>query len=288
MVAAGAGAHPRSRGENSSTPHMPWNSAGSSPLTRGKLHDLDVCAGDERLIPAHAGKTPSLRELLVTKRAHPRSRGENAINTKAVSDQAGSSPLTRGKRLDVFHIGVEAGLIPAHAGKTFSHTTRRGRMAAHPRSRGENAQLIREEVAEAGSSPLTRGKRLACSAAFWRVGLIPAHAGKTSRTSASPAAPKAHPRSRGENDVWLAVFTDGQGSSPLTRGKLHTSIITQAAQRLIPAHAGKTPTQTRPSRPRRAHPRSRGENVIVSVLADTKKGSSPLTRGKRQAAHSKT
>ena len=32
-----------------------------------------------------------------------------------------------------------------------------------------------------------------------------------------------------------------------------------------------------------AHPRSRGENVKVSVVADTKKGASPLTRGKHAA-----
>ena len=51
-----------------------------------------------RLIPAHAGKTDRGCVPGGGLEAHPRSRGENAVNTKAISDQTGSSPLTRGKR----------------------------------------------------------------------------------------------------------------------------------------------------------------------------------------------
>ena len=50
---------------------------GSSPLTRGK-HMLPSWKGPEdRLIPAHAGKTVGAGLRLVLDRAHPRSRGEN-------------------------------------------------------------------------------------------------------------------------------------------------------------------------------------------------------------------
>ena len=50
---------------------------------------------------------------------------------------------------------------------------------------------------------------------------------------------------------------------------------------LIPAHAGKTYLQAPGSCGSRAHPRSRGENLVdkPNVLAHL--GSSPLTRGKR-------
>ena len=52
--------------------------------------------------------------------AHPRSRGENASNQHRPCAQAGSSPLTRGKRLfDTSAVGTN-GLIPAHAGKTLT------------------------------------------------------------------------------------------------------------------------------------------------------------------------
>ena len=57
QVLGKAGAHPRSRGENShARPRPDWR-RGSSPLTRGKP-SLEICTLTvSRLIPAHAGKT---------------------------------------------------------------------------------------------------------------------------------------------------------------------------------------------------------------------------------------
>ena len=49
--------------------------------------------------------------------------------------------------------------------------------------------------------------------------LIPAHAGKTDRTSRATASARAHPRSRGENEIARAEDVNANGSSPLTRGK---------------------------------------------------------------------
>ena len=51
---------------------------------------------------------------------------------------------------------------------------------------------------------------------------------------------------------------------------------------LIPAHAGKTGSMGVDLSVRRAHPRSRGENVLEEIGGDVERGSSPLTRGKRR------
>ena len=51
-------------------------------------------------------------------RAHPRSRGENPGQLGTGIVGAGSSPLTRGKLLQVAEGERVHGLIPAHAGKT--------------------------------------------------------------------------------------------------------------------------------------------------------------------------
>ena len=171
-------------------------------------------------------------------------------------------------------------LIPAHAGKTMMTASRMPRKTAHPRSRGENISPSASASASCGSSPLTRGKLAWSVYQVLAARLIPAHAGKTLRTSASHAAPKAHPRSRGENvfDV-AAEFLEG-GSSPLTRGKRRPWRCSGRRLRLIPAHAGKTITRTFSRSPRKAHPRSRGENLVPSVVKAPRYGSSPLTRGK--------
>ena len=51
--------------------------AGSSPLTRGKPNRNGHVAMNERLIPAHAGKTLTGMVADTDAGAHPRSRGEN-------------------------------------------------------------------------------------------------------------------------------------------------------------------------------------------------------------------
>ena len=72
----------------------------------------------ERLIPAHAGKTNGIQSGSLTTGAHPRSRGENALE--------GLAGLLSGR------------LIPAHAGKTIPCDVHLFNTSAHPRSRGEN------------------------------------------------------------------------------------------------------------------------------------------------------
>ena len=71
-------------------------------------------------------------------------------------------------------------------------------------------------------------------------GLIPAHAGKTVAASAGEVDYWAHPRSRGENYDLIHCISEGGGSSPLTRGKLHAELLGEIDNGLIPAHAGKT------------------------------------------------
>ena len=176
------------------------------------------------------------------------------------------------------------GLIPAHAGKTGGLVPDLRAARAHPRSRGENAVLERVDGEGAGSSPLTRGKHHVSAPRVRLVGLIPAHAGKTRRRTRFTSSRWAHPRSRGENMQPRATASSLVGSSPLTRGKHWGHHTTIDINGLIPAHAGKTKERTRGRRVFRAHPRSRGENLKVSLVPPATAGSSPLTRGKPRRA----
>ena len=134
---------------------------------------------------------------------------------------------------------------------------------AHPRSRGENGQGHHERPPFGGSSPLTRGKLTNSRYTLVTPGLIPAHAGKTPGRQCPCPYQRAHPRSRGENRA------------------LDTLNMCQVW--LIPAHAGKTRRGWMISGCHRAHPRSRGENRSISRPRAGRMGSSPLTRGKREA-----
>ena len=217
------------------------------------------------LIPAHAGKTVRGAKRGVLPWAHPRSRGENPGRDIVPVIFAGSSPLTRGKPHAAMGIVDRLRLIPAHAGKTWSRLGGSNGRWAHPRSRGENSRCVTALTDAMGSSPLTRGKLIEDGFEVVADGLIPAHAGKT-RSARSPSS--------------LTV-----GSSPLTRGKRARSIRVRRILGLIPAHAGKTVAPRVIGVRRRAHPRSRGENIPRSCQGSPAGGSSPLTRGKQAAHH---
>ena len=173
-------AHPRSRGENVSISMRTRPAGGSSPLTRGKQDRGRGSVRRRGLIPAHAGKTVRSGTRRRRAGAHPRSRGENDRHCLHAPPDAGSSPLTRGKRWMGERLDGPRGLIPAHAGKTTGAGTARGRAGAHPRSRGENHFYLPRPKRPRGSSPLTRGKRHPLRPCLCHGGLIPAHAGKTS------------------------------------------------------------------------------------------------------------
>ena len=117
-------------------------------------------------------------------------------------------------------------------------------------------------------------------------GLIPAHAGKTEKMVLMPSHTPAHPRSRGENTGAPSGRVYPPGSSPLTRGKPQREPARPGDNGLIPAHAGKTIRSWRSRLRSRAHPRSRGENVVRPGALILEPGSSPLTRGKRTTCRS--
>ena len=125
---------------------------------RGKRVPDEVSDVDRGLIPAHAGKTEERRRAGRSEGAHPRSRRENFVIEIVSMRTPGSSLLMRGKPLDVVGLSHPARLIPAHAGKLWSHAeadqapelipahagkttstgTRSASPTAHPRSRREN------------------------------------------------------------------------------------------------------------------------------------------------------
>ena len=96
--AAAGEEHPRARGEN------------SKPFTRQCEKAWNI--------PAHAGKTRKELSCYHVKEEHPRARGENLNPSQILGEDSGTSPRTRGKRVDSLEPGKIDGNIPAHAGKT--------------------------------------------------------------------------------------------------------------------------------------------------------------------------
>ena len=135
-----------------------------------------------------------------------------------------------------------------------------------------------------GSSPRGRGKRPSLSSRPRARRLIPAWAGKTTRTKRRARPRRAHPRVGGENSVWKMAATALTGSSPRGRGKRGGDGGECRDSRLIPAWAGKTVASSVVTICAAAHPRVGGENREGSGLEETLVGSSPRGRGKHRTA----
>ena len=145
---------------------------------------------------------------------------------------------------------------------------------------GENPPLASWNALIAGSSPRGRGKRPSLSSRPRARRLIPAWAGKTTRTKRRARPRRAHPRVGGENSVWKMAATALTGSSPRGRGKRGGDGGECRDSRLIPAWAGKTVASSVVTICAAAHPRVGGENCPRTSRGRTRRGSSPRGRGK--------
>ena len=176
----------------------------------------------------------------------------------------GSSPHTRGALPVPRRPPALDGIIPAYAGSTLRNV------------------II--DAQKAGSSPHTRGARSTRQPGALDRRIIPAYAGSTSRHS-WPTSPTAdHPRIRGEHVFDSKTFELGEGSSPHTRGAPMNPLWYVSNSRIIPAYAGSTLGAVGLSSIRGDHPRIRGEHRGGASGTDDIPGSSPHTRGARDAA----
>ena len=152
---------------------------------------------------------------------------------------------------------------------------------AHPRVGGENDNTSPHPGHRRGSSPRGRGKLIRRDTSEGQGGLIPAWAGKTLTQTHNIPIPKAHPRVGGENVDAITRAIPTPGSSPRGRGKLIEECFGWYQARLIPAWAGKTPSNQVVDAHAAAHPRVGGENLLSQLPLIGGGGSSPRGRGKR-------
>ena len=191
----------------------------------------------------------------------------------------GSSPLARGLPLRMILGRLCGRIIPARAGFTCEASVESRLGSAHPRARGVYGGREPAEVGGPGSSPLARGLRRRRSRSRRGSGIIPARAGFTAVSPASPWKCGDHPRSRGVYGDIKRYMEAARGSSPLARGLPGRPVCWCLCMRIIPARAGFTGTPSTLRLLWRDHPRSRGVYKERFVESGPFPGSSPLARG---------
>ena len=212
--------HPRIRGEHTHAAAIEASRPGSSPHTRGALHQIRHRAIERGIIPAYAGSTGSRVAARPWARDHPRIRGEHHKPAAANPFGDGSSPHTRGALPPRSQLISPAGIIPAYAGSTDIHRAGNPSGPDHPRIRGEHGVETIVGLRVGGSSPHTRGALMMNDHEVWVDRIIPAYAGSTKHSS---------------NPAWIS-----SGSSPHTRGAQGPGRKDDAMSGIIPAYAGST------------------------------------------------
>ena len=142
-------------------------------------------------------------------------------------------------------VGLEReGIIPAHAGNTSICRTRLLASRDHPRACGEHSRFVFFNFGVSGSSPRMRGTPSMSQNRPCVWGIIPAHAGNTSRHGATVRRSWDHPRACGEHLLLIGGLESPSGSSPRMRGTPLLVCDTGQWHGIIPAHAGNTITCT--------------------------------------------
>ena len=149
--------HPRIRGEHESSTSRSRPSPGSSPHTRGAPDRGSVVGQLVGIIPAYAGSTRRQARHGAARTDHPRIRGEHGPPRSISTSQTGSSPHTRGARINAGQGRSLLRIIPAYAGSTRPIRHHISHFQDHPRIRGEHPGVLASTRLGEGSSPHTRG-----------------------------------------------------------------------------------------------------------------------------------
>ena len=169
----------------------------------------------------------------------------------------------RGKRTGCSVASWPVRIIPAHAGQTCTPRTSCDFPQDHPRACGANACMTGVIDNVDGSSPRMRGKPYPSGRTCRRPRIIPAHAGQTYAARINADNRADHPRACGANTFDESVMTTFNGSSPRMRGK-HFALSTNTNEyRIIPAHAGQTPSIVLVLVAASDHPRACGANSPI-------------------------
>ena len=238
-------------------------SRGSSPHTRGAPAGRPTTSNHTRIIPAYAGSTILAVAPGTVPQDHPRIRGEHSRKAWSASS---------GRRIIPAYAGSTR-MSPTGSARWRDHPRIRGEHEAennsgpggadHPRIRGEHADHELAEGVHEGSSPHTRGALDDGDGAREDQRIIPAYAGSTAPLVAAALAPV--------------------GSSPHTRGALGLEGGVPGYAGIIPAYAGSTDAGIEVLGGAQDHPRIRGEHGAPAATTWATAGSSPHTRGARQA-----
>ncbi|VEH26933.1 Domain of uncharacterised function (DUF2825) [Cellulomonas fimi] len=278
-----SGAHPRTRGDDCDPGSPRRGRGGSSPHAGRRQVTKGGGEHGPGLIPARGETTHAGADRSAVCQAHPRTRGDDDTWDWTVIAATGSSPHAGRRRVAEHGEVLAAGLIPARGETTPARRCPCRRWPAHPRTRGDDVGQVLVWWTSTGSSPHAGRRRAGAVRRAVGGGLIPARGETTNPSHATSTASTAHPRTRGDDRREGTYKVTVPGSSPHAGRRRPPAQHEQGGLGLIPARGETTTGGGVSGSRRRAHPRTRGDDITPTTPSTTPLGSSPHA-GRRRAS----
>ena len=226
------------------------------------------------------GKSTALVFAAPTAKDHPRACGEKYLMVTVLPPLVGSPPRMRGKVRTADFGRHKAGITPAHAGKSDLKGKILTMIQDHPRACGEKYLVDFLQVLGVGSPPRMRGKERVSVQIVENIGITPAHAGKRAVFVGLCSFQQDHPRACGEKPPATPPLRLLRGSPPRMRGEDGALQLAAAFGRITPAHAGRSPCQTKICHCPQDHPRACGEKRFGEIVLRPPVGITPAHAGR--------
>jgi len=197
-------------------------------------------------------------------RAHPRVRGDIYVLGAEATWPAGSPPRARGHPSSLPTRSPTGGLTPACAGTSRGSCPMTAGSRAHPRVRGDILRSSPVILPAAGSPPRARGHPQELHQGRALRGLTPACAGTSVGADPVGTPAGAHPRVRGDITRLRDDKPQSVGSPPRARGHRKSPCSHDPRTGLTPACAGTSDVAGRFCVWCWAHPRVRGDILLVA------------------------
>ena len=159
----------------------------------------------------------------------------------------------------------ETGITPAYAGKSPAASPAAAGYQDHPRVCGEKAPRHLALCCILGSPPRMRGKVIVPPSRLWCKGITPAYAGKSYIPNTRVTTTWDHPRVCGEKSQSTSASPRALGSPPRMRGKEEEGELSARKDRITPAYAGKSQTESCGNTGKKDHPRVCGEKPLNAL-----------------------
>ena len=170
-------------------------------------------------------------------------------------------------------------ITPAHAGNSRNDGRRDRRRGDHPRTCGEQSNVLISNNCVKGSPPHMRGTAVMCACIISKHRITPAHAGNSRLRLGSPSSGKDHPRTCGEQCFTRAAVPCARGSPPHMRGTVPPCSVQTGPPGITPAHAGNSDRHRHRCCILKDHPRTCGEQKEILCPSTCTAGSPPHMRG---------